>query len=99
MVESRLIYAVEEENHGIIGVADKIASATEMLITSGWATTSDDVWCCREEKYIPISDVMERLGYIDNEAFSDFVADMLTNRVKGYEWCFNIRTISFYEEV
>ena len=99
MVESRLIYAVYEENHGIIAVADQIISATEMLITSGWVTISDDVWCCREKKYIPISDVMERLGYIDNEAFSDFIADMFTDRIKGYEWGFHLRTISFYEEV
>ena len=100
MVESKLIYAIYEENHGIIGVADKASSAAEMIISSDWVTLGDDVWCCREKRYISISDTMERLGYpIDDESFREFVADMLEDNIKGYEWNFHFRTISFYEEV
>ena len=100
MVESRLIFAVVEENHGIIGVTDKASSAAEMIISNDWVTTADEVWCCREKKYIPISNAMERLDYpIDDESFHKFVADMLEDNIKGYEWGFHFRTISFYEEV
>lgn len=100
MVESRLIFSVAEENHGIIGVADKASSAAEMIISNDWVTTADDVWCRSEKRYIPISDAMERLDYpINDESFHKFVVDMLENSIEGYEWCFHLRTISFYEEV
>lgn len=100
MVESRLIYAIYEENHGIIGVADKASSAAEMIISSDWVTTADDVWCCNEENYISISDAMERFGYpINDESFRQFVTNMLEDNIEGYEWGFHLRTISFYEEV
>ena len=100
MVESRLIYAVYEENHGIIGVADKASSAAEMIISNEWVTLGDDVWCCCEKNYISISDTMERLDYpINDESFRQFVTDMLEDNIEGYEWGFHLRTISFYEEV
>jgi hypothetical protein len=100
MVKSRRIFSVAEENHGIIGVADKTSSAAEMIISNDWVTTVDDVWCCNEENYISISDAMERLGYPTNdESFHQFVTDMLEDKIEGYEWGFHLRTISFYEEV
>lgn len=96
MIESRLIYAVYEENHGIIAVADKASSAAEMIISNDWITTADNVWCCSEKRYIPISDAMENLGY---DSLHAFAVDMLEDNIKGYEWGFHFRTISFYEEV
>ncbi len=100
MVESRLIYAVYEENHGIIGVADKASSAAEMLISTDWVTLTDDVWSCRGMMYSSVSNTMEHLGYpINNESFHQFVTDMLEDNIEGYEWGFHLRTISFYEEV
>lgn len=97
MVESRLIYAVGEVDYGIIAVADNVASATEAIITSGWVNTGTVIYYRPERKYIPIGDVMEHLGYGDD--LNDFVADMLTNRVKDYAWEMFFHTISFYEEV
>lgn len=96
MVESRLIFSIAEENHGIIGVADKASSAAEMIISNDWVTTADDVWSRSEKRYIPISDAMEHLGY---DSLHAFAVDMLENSIKDYEWCFHLRTISFYEEV
>ena len=97
MVESRLIYAVEEENYGVIAVADKLTSAVEMLITSGWVNAGTVVCYYREQEYISVGEAMERFGYGD--ALQDFIADMLENKIKGYTWDFCFRTISFYEEV
>lgn len=100
MVKDRLVYAVGEEDHGVIAIADSVNSAVEALITSDWVTIETSVvFCSRERKYVPIGDAMERLGYLDSDGLNDFMADMLTNRVKGYEWNFYFHTISFCEEV
>ena len=95
MVKSKLVWAVEHEDHGIIGVVDSAISAAHMLISCDWVSFGTDIWCAHEKTWFSLKEVMDRLGYLNDDAF---VADMLEGKCEGYEWDFVYRTVAFYEE-
>ncbi len=46
-----VVYSINEEDHGQIGIAASRKAALQWLITSHWVDRYNDIWCPDENKY------------------------------------------------
>ena len=56
----QMVYLIEEENHGMIGVAKNYSSAIDFLVDSDWLDEKFEVWVDNED-YLTQT-IKEKLG-------------------------------------
>lgn len=78
----QMIYLIEEDNHGQIGVAKDYSSAIDFLVNSDWLDENFEVWVDNED-YLTQS-IKENLGENWKEVILSWDTETFNNYFEGY---------------
>ena len=79
----QMIYLIEEENHGMIGVAKDYQSAIDFLVNENWLDENFEVWVDElDEDYITQS-IKDKFGKDWKEIISTWDAGQFNNFFEG----------------
>lgn len=76
-----VVYVVEEENHGQIGIAASRKAALQFLVAANWVARYSDIWCPDENERWGGHDMSLYDLYGENwkEKFMGFSNELLKN--------------------
>ncbi len=77
----QMVYLIEEENHGMIGVAKNYSSAIDFLVDSDWLDEKFEVWVDNED-YLTQS-IKDKLGENWKEIISTWDTEQFNNFFEG----------------
>ena len=87
------VVTIEEENHGLIGIAMTYADAIHFLVNEDWLSASTEIYCEGDEVY---KRVIEDLG----EDWLSVILDWSMEKFCEYfEECFYLDSVEVYEAV
>lgn len=94
---NNIVYAIYEDDHGLIGVADSKKAAFSFLVNRGWLAADTLCSYSADDNFRPLAEICKEEG-ITEENFLDWAVWRLE---QTYFWDvsgFSIYTIEFYTE-